>query len=81
MKPSILDAPFQLIDGSLVEVTRARRVAEMAATLIELGSYGSEREAIRSLFGRFGMADIMMLIDDARQAAVQSVVAREMSAS
>lgn len=59
---------------------RADLVARMAARLIECATYSSEREAIRSLLGQFAVADIMMLIDDARQAAVQQAVAWEMSA-
>ncbi len=79
MNRSILDMPIRLVDSAAVQVNRAERVAAMAKTLIECGTYASERDAIRSLFGRYGIADIMMLIDDARQVAVQSAVAREMS--
>jgi hypothetical protein len=64
----------------MIRSIRAERVQQMAATLAELGTYGDEREAIRSLMGRYAPVDIMMLIDDARQAAVQQAVAREMGA-
>lgn len=59
---------------------RTTLVPKMAADLVKFGTYGSERDAIRSLFGNgYAMTDIVMLIDDARQAAQQEIVAREMS--
>lgn len=61
-------------------VRRQTLVPKMAAIIMEAGTVGNERDAIRSLFGKFAMADIIMLIDDARQAAQQEIVAREMSA-
>lgn len=61
-------------------VRRKTLVPQMAAVIVEAGTAGNERDAIRSLFGKFEMTDIVMLIDDARQAAQQEIVAREMSA-
>ena len=58
---------------------RQTLVPKMAAVILEAGTAGNERDAIRSLFGKFEMTDIVMLIDDARQAAQQEIVAREMS--
>jgi hypothetical protein len=55
-------------------------VARMAADLVRFEAHGSEPDAIRSLFGAgYPMADIVMLVDDARQVAMQEVVAREMA--
>lgn len=71
--------PVRLIDGPLVDTRRGELVARMASDLIEAGTAGCERDAIRTLFGKYAIADIMMLIDDARQAAQQEIVAREMS--
>jgi len=71
--------PVRLIDGPLVDTRRAELVARMASDLVETATAGDERDAIRSLFGKYAIADIMMLIDDARQAAQQEIVAREMS--
>jgi hypothetical protein len=76
---SLHTKPVRLIDGPLVNVRRAELVAKMTADLVEASTAGNERDAIRSLFGRYAIADIMMLIDDVRQAAVQHVVAREMA--
>jgi hypothetical protein len=61
-------------------VRRKTLVPKMAAIIVEDGTAGDEREAIRSLFGKLAMPDLIMLIDDARQAAQQEIVAREMSA-
>lgn len=82
MSPARLHTtPIRLIDGPLVNTRRAGLVESMAAVIAEAGTAGDEREAIRSLFGKFAMGDIVMLIDDARQAAQQAIVAREMSQS
>lgn len=66
----------------LTDFAERRRflVARMAADLIKYDAAGDERDAIRSLFGRgYKMPDIVMLVDDARQKAVQEIVAREMA--
>jgi hypothetical protein len=73
-----------LVDGALSANPRTQReaaVQHMAADLLKLGTYGSEREAIRSLFGRYRAGEIMALLDDARQLAAQEAVAEVMSAS
>lgn len=68
------------LEGPLVVVGDRRKplVQSMAATLVRLNTFQDERDAIRSLRGTYAMADIVMLIDDARQAAMQTVVAEEM---
>jgi len=71
--------PVRLIDGPLVNTRRAALVTRMASDLVAAGTAGSERDAIRTLFGKYAIGDIMILIDDARQAAQQEIVAREMS--
>jgi hypothetical protein len=71
--------PFRPVDGPLVEVNRGEIVAKMAQALIDAGSYFCERDAIMSLLGTFRAVDIAMLLDDARQVALQEdVVSREM---
>lgn len=73
---------IRLIDGPLTDA-RSRRTAlvqRMAADLIRYDAAHNEADAIRSLFGRgYSMADIVMLIDDARQVAAQEKVAAEMA--
>lgn len=67
--------PLRLI----INAHRADLVARMAKDLVRFDSAGNEADAIRSLFGNgYGMGDIVMCVDDARQAAVQDIVAREM---
>lgn len=73
-------APPRVIDGALLYLGRQEIVARMAADLVAADSFHDEREAIRSLFGKYPYFQISLLIDDARQVAVQDVVAREMSA-
>ena len=75
--------PIRLLDAPLIDAQmtrRARLVKCMAADLIRYEAAHNEPDAIRSLYGtrRYQMADIVMLIDDARQAAVQEIVAAEM---
>lgn len=72
--------PLRLIDGPVTSIRRAELVARMAKDLVKYEAAADERDSIRSLFGRgYSMPDIVMLIDDARQAAMQEIVAREMS--
>jgi hypothetical protein len=82
MTASILTFRPRLIDGPLVEVNRTERVEAMAQALIEAGAYSSERDAIMALMwsGRFSSVEVATLLDDARQAAQQAMVAREMGA-
>jgi hypothetical protein len=55
-------------------------VEQMANALVREQAMDIESDAIRSLHGAgFQMADIVMCIDDARQAAMQHIVAREMA--
>lgn len=71
----------RLVDGPLIDkLPRSELVARMARDLIKYDAIGNEQDSIRSLFGRgFSMVDIVMCIDDARQVAMQEVVAREMA--
>lgn len=73
---------FRLIDGPLLNIRehRAEMVERMAADLIQFDAFRDERDAIRALTwcGRHGAYDVMVLVDDARQRAMQEVVAREM---
>lgn len=73
---------FVLIDGAVMDATARRKetVTRMAKDLVRYDAVQDERDSIRSLFGRgYSMVDIVMMIDDARQAAMQEIVAREMS--
>ena len=71
-----------LLDRPLADFFTARRktVERMAADLVRFEAFRSETDAIRSLYGAgYPMLDIVVCVDDARQAAMQQVVAREMS--
>lgn len=74
---------FPLIDGGLSQVplSRAQVVELMAADLERLDAFRSEADAIRALMGLklYSTFEIMTCVDDARQAAMQIVVAREIS--
>ena len=73
--------PFRPIDGPLaIAGERLARVEKMADALIAFETYGDEQEAVRSLYGNgYRMIEICLLLDDARQVAMQRVVAREMA--
>lgn len=73
-----------LIDGPLMTTPerRAARVEAMAFLLRQTNAYADRGDAVRFLMARgFSTLDILLLVDDARQVAVQDVVAREMGAS
>lgn len=72
---------LRIIDNPLVEnkTYRTAMLELMVAVLIREQTFNIEADAIRSLRADFAMADIIMLIDDARQAAMQDIVAREMA--
>lgn len=77
---SILTSPIRLIDGPLVYTARAETVARMAKILILEDVFHSERDAIRMLIHkRFPPVAVFNMIDDARQVAMQHVVAAEMA--
>lgn len=72
---------FMLIDGPLVVVGNRRKaiVLAMAAELVRFDAFQCEGSASRTLHNRgYRASDIFMMIDDARQVAMQSVVAEEM---
>lgn len=75
LHPRIIDSPL----ATTTKTWRAEALQKMVAILIRDGTAGDEREAIRSLRAHFDMVDIIMCIDDARQAAMQDAVAREMA--
>lgn len=72
------------LDATLAEIREARRdlVCKMAWDLIRFEAIANEADSIRSLIGAgYSAMEIMMLIDDVRQVAVQALVAKEMSES
>jgi len=71
-----------LIDGPLMLAPerRAAKVESMAVLLRLTNSYADRGEAVRLLMAySFSTLEIMLLVDDARQVAVQEAVAREMA--
>jgi hypothetical protein len=73
---------FPLIDGSLL--TRANNrdevVERMAACLVKYDAFRTKGDAVRTLLAkRFPSLEVARYLDDARQLAMQSIVAREMS--
>jgi len=73
---------IRLLDGPLVD-SRRDLIERMAADLVRYEAHGNEPDAIRSLYGtrRYQMVDIVMLVDEARQVAMQEIVAAEMAKS
>lgn len=72
---------LRLIDGPLnSQSLRTALLQRMANELLQAGTAGSETAAMRTLRDAgHAMADIVMLVDEARQAAVEDVVAKEMA--
>lgn len=79
---SIHRLPIRLIDGPLIDVNRIETVARMAKVLIAEDCFQCERDAIWMLRHKgFSPVAVFSMIDDARQVAMQHVVAREMAKS
>ncbi len=73
-----------LVDGPLMTAPERRTatVARMARLLAEADAFAIRGDAIRHLLASgYPVSDVFILVDDARQVAMQTVVAREMSAS
>lgn len=73
---------LRLIEGSVAPARESRHaiVTRMAGDLIKYDAFQNETDAIRSLMSRgYSPFDVLRFVDDARQAAMQRVVAREMS--
>jgi len=79
----MMPAEFRWLEGPIVikpTTYRQQLTESMARCLQESGTAHDERDAIRYLFHNgYAMADIVMLLDEARALAFQEVVAREMS--
>jgi hypothetical protein len=73
---------FPLIDGPLCE-PRDQLIARMAADLVRFDAFHNREDAVRALMWRKDYSPflVMRFADDARQVAMQDVVAREMAAS
>lgn len=73
---------FPLIDGPLVMTVQESRedlVRRMAERLVTYDAYRNEGDAIRCLMMKgFSPFEAIRFVDDARQVAMQSVVAKEM---
>jgi hypothetical protein len=77
MKPFLIDGPLLLAPER-----RALLIEHMAADLLETGAFVDRSESERQLHrDGYPCLDVMILVDDARQVAMQDVVAREMSRS
>lgn len=79
-----MSAQLFLINGGLANTeTRSRTavVEMMADDLVEFDAYAVEADAIRALvfWGRYTTLEVMHCLPDARRAAMQRAVAREMS--
>ncbi len=79
---AILYTKSYLVDGPLMLAPerRAAMVLNMGADLLEADAFRDRSDAIRHLYTKdYPTVDIMVLVDDAMQWAVQAVVAAEMS--
>lgn len=74
---------LRLLDGPMTD-PRARRehvVMRMAKDLVAYDAFRVEADAIRALMAReYSPFDVLRFVDDARQVAMQEIVAKEMSA-
>lgn len=72
--------PLRLIDGGLVNVQRDGIVNLLAADLVTYDAFRNKSDAVRCLLARGHRSlDVARYLDDARQAAAQTRVAREMA--
>lgn len=71
---------IRLLDGPLAPISRADKVQLMAADLVRLDAFRNEGSASRTLLNQgYSAFDTLILLDGARQVAMQTVVAVEMS--
>jgi hypothetical protein len=73
-----------LIDGPLMSTFDRRKamIERMAKDLVKFDAAQNEADAIRSLMARgYSPFAVLRYVDDARQVAFQSIVAREMAKS
>lgn len=75
----VIHTAFRLLDGPLSPPAYTATVKLMAAVLIECDAFRDERDSIRALMGKFPMVEIVVHGDNARQYAMQTVVAKEMA--
>lgn len=74
-KTYLLDGPLMLTPER-----KAAMILQMAAVLLEEPAYVERGDAVRCLHGKgYHAVDVMMLVDDARLEAHQTLVAREIS--
>lgn len=72
--------PLRLIDGGLVNILRDRTVNVLAADLVTYDAFRNKSDAVRCLLARGHRSlDVARYLDDARQVAAQTAVAREMA--
>jgi hypothetical protein len=72
---------FPLIDGPLAPQSEGRDdlVRRMAADLVTYDAFRVEADAIRSLMAKgYSSFAVLRFVDDARQVAMQEIVAAEM---
>jgi uncharacterized membrane protein len=73
---------LRLIDGPLVLVDQTEVVKRMGAQLMTDDAFRNRTDAMLSLRrAGFDTLEIVLNLDDARQVAVQTIVAREMAGS
>lgn len=72
--------PLRLIDGGIVNLRREETVNLLTADLVTYDAFRNKSDAVRCLLARrHHSLDVARYLDDARQAAFQTVVAREMA--
>lgn len=80
-----MSAKFHLVEAPLMSTQQPKvaLVERMANVLLMQGAYGSREDAVQALFwaGDFRSFEVARFVDDARQVAVQEMVAREMGES
>ena len=79
-----MTAKMYLLNGPIMLAPERRQklVEHMAADLSETGAYADRGESVRQLHrDGYKVLDIMLLVDDARQVAMQAEVAKIMVAS
>lgn len=71
--------PLRLIEGGLVNVDRETVVRKMAADLVRFDAFRDKRASVNVLLSLgYPTLQAALYLDDARQAAMQDVVAAEM---
>lgn len=75
-----VSSEMRLVDGPLIDTYRSERLSQMVVVLVETDAFRNRDDARLALrMAKFSSFEVEANLDDVMQAAMQTVVAREIS--